>query len=331
MAVVSVNIPTYHRDDMLRRAVESVLAQSLDDIEVNVSDNGASTRTRDVVESFCDPRIRYLPLAVNIGLFGNLTRCLHLGGAPFVQVLADDDVLYPHSLEERVAALEEAPKAALAHSAFDYLDLDGNITTPFVNWSDARESRYERGDEFTLRTLRAANRILISSALLRREAIAAGQFDPRDGGYADMGLWLRLATKWDFVYVHRPLTGLTIHAGSASSQEGWHEGGRPTMTRDEAVLVRDDKIRFVRNHVVSRRSRRAALREVRKAARRDLTSVIAETASERPFRDVTRDVATAARIEPTLLLTPWPVALTAVPLVGRRPYEWLVARRTPPR
>src|SRR6185436_15663072 len=58
--VFSVVIPTYNRSDLLRQAVESVLAQTLDDLEVVVSDNHSTDDTRDVIAGFDDPRVRYV-------------------------------------------------------------------------------------------------------------------------------------------------------------------------------------------------------------------------------------------------------------------------------
>ena len=104
-AAVTVTIPTYQRDHFLKEALDSVVHQTLTDIEIIVSDNANSGTTRKLIESYGDPRIVYAPLSENIGLHGNLTRCLHLGSAPFVAVLLDDDTMYPANLEKKLALL----------------------------------------------------------------------------------------------------------------------------------------------------------------------------------------------------------------------------------
>ena len=55
----SVVIPTYNRANMLQRALESVLAQSYDNFEILVMDDGSTDNTAEVVASFTDPRITY--------------------------------------------------------------------------------------------------------------------------------------------------------------------------------------------------------------------------------------------------------------------------------
>ena len=55
----SVVIPTCNRANMLQRALESVLAQSYDNFEILVMDDGSTDNTAEVVSSFTDPRITY--------------------------------------------------------------------------------------------------------------------------------------------------------------------------------------------------------------------------------------------------------------------------------
>jgi glycosyltransferase involved in cell wall biosynthesis len=52
-----VCIPTYNRSGLLRSSLQSVLWQSLRDIEVIVSDNASTDDTEDVVRSLGDPRV----------------------------------------------------------------------------------------------------------------------------------------------------------------------------------------------------------------------------------------------------------------------------------
>ena len=116
-----------HPDVPARRATSRTLsraslAQTYTDLEIIVSDNANSASTRALVESYGDPRVTYAPLPENIGLHGNLTRCLHLGSAPYVAVLLDDDMMYPTSLEKKLALLEANPTVASPTARFNYID-----------------------------------------------------------------------------------------------------------------------------------------------------------------------------------------------------------------
>ena len=116
--LVTVAIPTRNRSDMLCRCLESVLAQTLSELEIYVSDNASTDDTKSVVESFGDARIHYLRLDDNIGLWGNLSRCLDLGEAPFITVLAADDMMLRENLERMIHFLQQHPRVGMVHYAF---------------------------------------------------------------------------------------------------------------------------------------------------------------------------------------------------------------------
>ncbi|WP_367883073.1 glycosyltransferase family 2 protein [Thermococcus peptonophilus] len=61
---VSVIIPTYNRDELLKRAIDSVLNQTFDDFEVLIVDGARRESTRELVRSFGDGRLRYIPPSV---------------------------------------------------------------------------------------------------------------------------------------------------------------------------------------------------------------------------------------------------------------------------
>ena len=183
LTLVTVAIPTYRRDEYLKHALESVFAQTVTDIEIIVSDNANSATTRALVHSYDDPRVSYAPLIENIGLHGNLTRCLHLGSAPYLTVLLDDDSMYPTNLATKLDLLERHPTAGVAHSAFDYIDRIGKVTAQRVHWLGLEKPpTFETGRDFIERTMTLANRVCSSSALVRRSAVAQLSHDARDEG-----------------------------------------------------------------------------------------------------------------------------------------------------
>ena len=58
--LVSVVVPTHNRSNMLKRALDSVLAQTFDNFELIVVSDASTDRTEGVVNSYGDERIRYL-------------------------------------------------------------------------------------------------------------------------------------------------------------------------------------------------------------------------------------------------------------------------------
>ena len=258
-SLITVAIPTYLRDAYLKDALESVFAQTIADIEIIVSDNANSPATRALVESYRDSRVSYRPLPENIGPHGNLTRCLHLGSAGYIAVLLDDDTMYPQNLETKIALLDEYPTAGVAHAAFDYVDQAGQVTVRNVNWAGGPDAApFETGREFIERTMATGNRIATSSAVIRRPAVLGLCHDHRDGGFSDLGLWLRIASRYDFAFSSGSLTTVRLHAGSVSSELGLHESGEGDISLSTFSMTsasRSAKLRFIEEHDLAARDR----------------------------------------------------------------------------
>ena len=94
----SIVIPTYNRSDLVQGAVRSVLGQTFDDFEVVVSDNCSQDDTREVIEGFQDPRVRYVrtPSHGVIGDSWEFARSQARG--TLIMMLSDDDAMLPNAL-----------------------------------------------------------------------------------------------------------------------------------------------------------------------------------------------------------------------------------------
>lgn len=111
MPLVSVVMPTYRRDDTLRRAIGSVLGQTYRNLElIVVNDNGDdgsfTPRVHEIFSSFSstDPRIRLLEPSVHKnGAFAR-NRGVESSAGPYLAFLDDDDWWEPEKVEHQVAA-----------------------------------------------------------------------------------------------------------------------------------------------------------------------------------------------------------------------------------
>ncbi len=114
---VAVLMPTYGHAPFIRRALESLRAQTLDDWELIIVDDGSPDDTAAAVAPYrADPRVRYLRLERNRGLGAALNTALDLARAPLVAYLPSDDVYYAEHLAALITALEGDEAAVLAYS-----------------------------------------------------------------------------------------------------------------------------------------------------------------------------------------------------------------------
>ena len=167
---VSVGIPTYNRADGLRRALESVLAQSERDIEVIVADNASSDETAQVIELAVarDARVRAITQPSNVGLTANFNTVLQAARGRYAMVLADDDWLEPDYLARCRAALDADEHLALvAGSAIYHAPGGETFAGRDIDLLDADAQRRVR-DYFATVTDNVCIYGLIRTALLQR-------------------------------------------------------------------------------------------------------------------------------------------------------------------
>lgn len=112
----SVIIPTYNRKDRVINAIESVLAQSFQDFELIVVDDGSTDSTHEIVEKIEDPRLRYIyqvnkgaPVARNTGISA--------AQGAYVSFLDSDDIFLPNKLERIAEEIQKFPEEAILISS----------------------------------------------------------------------------------------------------------------------------------------------------------------------------------------------------------------------
>lgn len=124
--LVSVVISTYNRAHLLSDTIHSIQAQTVQDFEVVVVDDGSSDDTAEVVKALDDPRIRYVHQD-NAGVAAARNRGVAESIGHYVAVLDDDDIALPWRLEAQFSALTEGVSATFGSFA-NFDDESGQLT-----------------------------------------------------------------------------------------------------------------------------------------------------------------------------------------------------------
>ncbi|WP_346948346.1 glycosyltransferase family 2 protein [Dyella sp.] len=108
---IQVFIPTFNRADKLRRAVDSVLTQTVPGLELVVLDNHSEDRTAQMLAelSGLDARVRHIRRPQNIGMIPNMNAIRELVDGDYFAMLPDDDVYEPIFLEEALERFRQYP------------------------------------------------------------------------------------------------------------------------------------------------------------------------------------------------------------------------------
>jgi glycosyltransferase involved in cell wall biosynthesis len=125
--LVTVGMPVRNCERHIEQAIESVLAQSVGDFELVVSDNASTDTTPDIVRRYMarDARIRYQRFEVNQGVSPNWNAVVLAGRGRYFKWLAGSDEMAPDLLEKCLSVLQTRPDVVLAFGLTRWLDEGG--------------------------------------------------------------------------------------------------------------------------------------------------------------------------------------------------------------
>jgi len=212
---VGIVIPTYNRLAYLRRALSSALAQTHQDIEVLVLDNGSTDGTRGYLAELRDPRVRVILNERNLGAVGSIGKGISgfEGRVPWCTVLCDDDALDPSFLGKALGAAGRRDATAVVHGHRVLVDGEGRTL---------RDAAPAPAEETALGYLAARRdrerETWLTGILFRMEAYR------RIGGYpafatgmaTDDAFLFSLALLDRIVSEQEALARITIHPGAES-------------------------------------------------------------------------------------------------------------------
>jgi glycosyltransferase involved in cell wall biosynthesis len=215
MPRVSVVIPTYNSASFLPDAIGSVLAQTYQDFEIIVVDDGSNDNTAEVVSSFKDPRIRYL-YQENRGVAGARNTGILASQAEYIAWQDSDNVLLEEALQKSIDFLDIHPEAAFSDGQFYTIDESGRP----LRRGRARgpKATFVRDGLEEISHLILGNRSIGLFFVVRRAAFQeTGLFNTRLRMSEDWDIWIRLAKRYAVAHLAEPIAKVRFHAQSMTA------------------------------------------------------------------------------------------------------------------
>ena len=209
---VSVVVPVYNGSKYLRRAVDSALSQTYPHVEVIVVNDGSDDNgaTEKIARSY-GGRIRYFAKQ-NGGVASALNLGIRRMQADYFSYLSHDDVYYPHKIETQIEWLRRHPDEArrvVLYGDFDLIDQDSQITGTVNSAPVARGAM--------VRTLSQIYLLSGCTLMVHRDCLTAvGPFNETLWATQDYEMWFRLARRYHFVHIPRPLIQVRRHSQQGS-------------------------------------------------------------------------------------------------------------------
>lgn len=190
----TVALSAFNEEDWVSAAIRSVLAQTREDFELVVVDDGSTDATADVVRGFqSDPRVRLISQQ-NKGLAAGLNTAIAAGSAPYVALIDADDLWMPRYLEEMGRALDGDPGAGFAYTdAWSFDEASGRFFRQTSNSYMRAPDPPPTDPEKFLRLLIEVNFVFGLAAMRRSALDEVGGFNESLKACEDYELWVRLA------------------------------------------------------------------------------------------------------------------------------------------
>lgn len=198
MPRVSAVLPTRNREKVLALSIDSVRAQTFEDWELIVVDDGSTDGTEAVVRACGDPRVRYAANKGRRGSAGARNFGISLARGPVLAFHDAGDEWLPRKLETQLAAMDGLPPSVgVVYSPMTRLYWDGStkeLMPPVFTADDAGTWRRALG--------RGVGGIYLQAALVRRAAFdAVGGFDEDLNRWIDLDFFMRVAREFRFQFV----------------------------------------------------------------------------------------------------------------------------------
>ncbi|MBF8436525.1 glycosyltransferase family 2 protein [Halanaerobiaceae bacterium Z-7014] len=209
--LVSVIIPTYKRPGMLGKAIDSVLNQTYDNIEIIIVDDNDDNEYRIDTEEFMADylseydNIRYIKHEKNKGACAARNTGIRKSKGKYITFLDDDDRYYRDKVKKQVKALNKSKCKVVfcAHKKF-YIsktkDIISSIQKPFL-------PEFKKEKLFYKNILGPTSVIMIDSSVFEK----INYFDEKLKSRQDLDLYIRLSQYFDFEFIEEPLVKMYIH------------------------------------------------------------------------------------------------------------------------
>jgi glycosyltransferase involved in cell wall biosynthesis len=211
--MVSVIIPTYNREKMIEKSIESVLKQTYLDLELIIVDDCSTDNTKSVVPAIKDNRVRYVCLEKNSGACVARNRGIELAKGDYIAFQDSDDIWLPEKLERQLETLQ-SQGTDITFCAFNQISVNGTQRVYPLNL----ESHLCTREEIVMDSLASTQTILGKAS-----AIKDIMFDAEMPRMQDYEFIMRAIKKYNVFFLNEPLVNVYMQENSITGVGAQYE------------------------------------------------------------------------------------------------------------
>jgi glycosyltransferase involved in cell wall biosynthesis len=215
--LISIGIPTRNRLDYLKKALESALSQSYENIEIIISDNASTDSTLEWSKSLEDKKISFYRQNNNIGMVNNWNFCLEKSKGSYFLLLSDDDILHFDAVKNLIEPFF-TKNISISYGKFIVFTNESILRRKILNKPHISKTiDLEAGDKFTLNFFLGRREIYPCGILFKKSDLEnIGYFPTKFQLVGDAFAWMSIVLRSEgFVcWVKNAYIGYRIHPES---------------------------------------------------------------------------------------------------------------------
>lgn len=217
-------MPSYNHEKFISEAIESVLNQTFNDLELIIIDDKSNDGSPQIIEEFAkkDSRIRVFFHQNNMGISKTINEGLRNSKGRFTALIASDDLWVSEKLEKQVRILEEDEDLVVwCNSAI--IDSESNLT------GELSSEKYKNATPHGYVFEEIVNSWISGSGfMVKHDNIIDLPLNENLRYLNDTKLYLDLSYKFNFYYLKEPLSRYRLHETNSSSEDnkditGWYK------------------------------------------------------------------------------------------------------------
>ncbi len=221
-SLVTIGIPNYNYASYIEQALDSVVNQTYENIELIIVDDNSTDDSLSVIKNWVEnykgnKAIKLICNAENVGISKVSNIILNNAAGTYFQALDADDILLPGKIAAQVSLMENNKNAAIVYSNTGIINETGNLlNTDYLERIGYSNKKMPQGK--VLEQLFDFNFIPNSSVLINTSyAKAVGGFD--EGiQVQDYYLWLKLCEKYEVIFMPEITAHYRLHETSLSNK-----------------------------------------------------------------------------------------------------------------
>ena len=204
MKPIKVLIPVYNAEAFIQDTIESVLCQTFSEFELLAMDDGSTDNSAAIIQSYADPRVRYVPCMHDF--IATINQGLELADSKYIALIDHDDIMMPNRLKTQFDFMEANPDIAACGGYMHSFGIKpGMMKVPLTHPE-------------IIKTMLLYSPILNPTGFIRRQVLTDNNIRYQRGYYysADYKLWSDIAKIGQLATIPKVLTLYRKHSEQTS-------------------------------------------------------------------------------------------------------------------